>query len=355
MLERLDMNRVDQFSTECRKFAWSPENKLAFYKCEENVISIYICNKKKMWYTYQFGSESVIKHVNWSDLGENLVITADSVIVFNVYTKEIEFRYITGSGKISKAYLLKNRKLLIELYKKKLELINHLGQIEITYYFTAYEKYKDKIFLLLNGVIYTLDNNFQTIDQYVISFSKINSFTIYNKKVYHFEENKIHQLEQKAILSQLDQKCHLDHRGHSNRRRQKNHRDPRHLKNHSDQQYCLDKSDLSFMIRGKDFVFYLGQTIDSFQISKHFLFTQRSKKLRVYNKHNQEDIFSSYFSDLHVDVENELFFILYKGILTKYEVTKEDYSFKLIKSKKLYIEEEHEFDIPDNSPDIHFD
>lgn len=141
-----------------------------------------------MWYTYQFESESEIRHVNWRDLEESLVITADMVIFFNVYTKKIEFRHNTSTGKIFRTYLLKNRKLLLELYEKRLELINQPGIKEITYFFDAYEKYKEKIFLLFIDVIYTLNNNFETFDQFFVSFCSIDSFTIYNRKVYYLEE-----------------------------------------------------------------------------------------------------------------------------------------------------------------------
>lgn len=306
MLKKLGICLVHDFAIKCRKFTWSPENRLVFYKCEQNTVIIYNYNKKKVWYSYQFGSETAIKHINWSDIGENLVVIANGVIVFNIFTQNIEFRYITDSGRIIQAYLLTNRKLLLELVRNRLQLIDQFGQLEITYFFTAYKKYKNRVFLLFNGVLYTLNINLKTLDQYVVSFNQVNSFNVYNRKVYLLEKIK------------------------------------------------QDKSDVSYIIRGRDFAFYLENELDSFQISKKFLFAQKGETVRVFNKHSQEDILTSGFSDFYVDADNERLFILNKGILKIYDGTKTDYSFKLIDSRKVYIEEEHEFDSSDDTPDINW-
>lgn len=290
------MNLQYKFTTPAKCFsACEKNNGIVFYKYDGNKIGIWNRKEMKILYEFNFGMESVIRNINWSDLGDCIVIVTNMIIVFNVYSKKIEFRYLPDRLKLKQAFLLKNRKLMIENCSKSIQLISYSSQIEYTYHYDYYTRTDDRIFFVLNGVLNVLDLNFETIFCKMLSFNSINLFEIYKRKVYFVDKNQI---------------------------------------------------------MGIDYVFHLEEKIDNFQITKKYIFVEFDNQIYVYEKHTDKHILRLDFLEYWIEKKTNIIFCLNKNIFYIYKPIDEDLKFQMIQKKIEFKEQEHEFDLSDEMIEI---
>lgn len=299
---------------------------ICFYKYETNKICLYDYKKNKIIYEYFFGEEKSIKKITISEINENLIILTSNyyLFVFNIYSKEIEFKY-SFSFKINQAFQLKNRKIFLE-GKNKIHLNDYSGQINCSLYYDKYIIKENKIFLLFQNMLHILNNDFITI-QFVKMCSRIEIFTIYNQKVYLKENNRIRGRDYVFYFDIFDKYEEI------------------HGINDEDQNYSSD------IINDIQKPFKL----DKFTISKNFLFLEIHKNIIVFKKHTNELIFTSNFLSISIDSLKEQIFILrMEEEHTIFSILKMDKEkgFELIHRKNIHEETECEFDKSDDFIEI---
>lgn len=244
----------------------------------------------KQLYDFKCDEWQEIKFISWSEKGENLVICYDEeVIDFNIYSKRTEFR-LSVDREIRCAYLLDNRKILLE-YPNEIKLVNQCAQSECSFYIDSYTKTKNRIVFIFDGYLTVLSLDFIVLFQRFVSYARVQQFDVYRSKYY----------------------CNVDG-----------------------------------TVKGIDYVFELTGGISEFRLTKNFIYCYNKNEIKVFEKHSDALLLALKADSFFIDKKNEVLYLLHGNSFLMYQKPRKRYLFQMIDENILYKEKEHEFDLSDD-------
>ncbi|ELQ74583.1 hypothetical protein THOM_2496 [Trachipleistophora hominis] len=285
------MDLVSTYSISFNRFAVNMNgNTIVFYNYLGRRFLLVRKNDYRRLYNFTYDELQKIKFISWSEKGENLVIChTDEVTAFNIYTKKTELR-LSVDKMVLGAYLLDNRKILLE-YQKEIKLINQCAQSECSFYIDSYTKAKNRIVFIFDGYLTVLNLDFIVLFQRFISYCQIKQFDIYKNKYYYNEDG---------------------------------------------------------IIKGVDYVFECKDEISEFKLTKNFVYCYSKKNLKIFEKHSDSVLLALEADSFFLDKSREILYLLYDNSFLVYKKPRKCYLFQMIEGNITYKEREYEFDLSDN-------
>ncbi|ELA48225.1 hypothetical protein VCUG_00266, partial [Vavraia culicis subsp. floridensis] len=285
------MDLVSRYSIAFDRFAVNMNgDSIVFYNYLGKSFLLIRKSDFRRLYDFKCDEWQEIKFISWSEKGENLVICYnEEVIAFNIYSKRTEF-CLSVDREIRCAYLLDNRKILLE-YPNEIKLVNQCAQSECSFYIDSYTKTRNRIVFIFDGCLTVLSLDFIVLFQRFISYARVQQFDVYKSKYY----------------------CNVDG-----------------------------------TVKGVDYVFELTGEISEFRLTKNFIYCYNKNEIKVFEKHSDALLLALKADTFFIDKKNEVLYLLHGNSFLMYQKPRKQYLFQMIDENILYKEKEHEFDLSDD-------